>query len=58
LRADVPDGYGTTGFQVSGLIFPTGGCWEVTGRLGDASLTFVTFVIPPEQWSLARSFWN
>jgi LysM repeat protein len=45
LRADIPEGYGDTGFQVSGLIFPTTGCWEVTGRVGDSSLTFVTEVI-------------
>lgn len=45
LRADIPDGYGDTGFQVSALIFPAAGCWEVTGRAGDASLTFVTEVI-------------
>jgi hypothetical protein len=45
LRADIPDGYGETGFQVSALIFPTTGCWEVTGRVGEASLTFVTEVV-------------
>ncbi len=45
LRVDIPDGYGDTGFQVSALIFPTTGCWEVTGRVGDASLTFVTEVL-------------
>ncbi len=45
LRADIPDGYGDTGFQVSALVFPTTGCWEVTGRVGDASLTFVTEVL-------------
>jgi hypothetical protein len=44
LRAEVPDGYGERGFQPSGLIFPTTGCWEVTGRVGDASLTFVLLV--------------
>jgi glycerophosphoryl diester phosphodiesterase len=44
LRADIPDGYGDRGFQVSGLIFPTTGCWEVTGRVGEASLTFVVEV--------------
>jgi hypothetical protein len=27
------------------LIFPTPGCWEVTGRIGTASLTFVTRVV-------------
>jgi hypothetical protein len=46
LRGDVPDGYGPTGFQASGVHFPTEGCWEVTGDLGQATaLTFVTFVI-------------
>ena len=45
LRADIPDGYGDTGFQVSALIFPSTGCWEVTGHVGDAFLTFVTEVI-------------
>lgn len=45
LRASIPDGYGDIGFQASGLIFPTPGCWEVTGRVGDASLTFVTRVV-------------
>jgi hypothetical protein len=44
LRVEVPDGYGERGFQPSGLIFPTTGCWEVTGRAGDASLTFVVRV--------------
>jgi hypothetical protein len=45
LTADVPDGYGDTGFQASGISFPTEGCWEVTGRAGPASLTFVTLVL-------------
>jgi hypothetical protein len=44
LRADIPAGYGDFGFQSSALIFPTPGCWEVTGRVGTASLTFVTLV--------------
>jgi hypothetical protein len=45
LRADIPEGYGTTGFQASGLIFPQAGCWQVTGRVDSAELTFVTLVI-------------
>lgn len=45
LLADVPSGYGATGFQASGLIFPTEGCWEVTGTVGQTSLSFATFVI-------------
>jgi hypothetical protein len=45
LRAEVSDDYGDQGFVPSSLHFPSEGCWEVTGRLGDASLTFVTFVL-------------
>jgi len=44
-KAEVPAGYGRTGFQASGVIFPTEGCWEITGTLPTTSLTFVTFVI-------------
>jgi hypothetical protein len=44
-RAHVPAGYGDTGFQASGVDFPTEGCWEVTGALPTTSLRFVTFVI-------------
>ena len=32
------------GFHATSLIFPGAGCWEVTGRVGDASLTFVVEV--------------
>ena len=48
LRARIPDGYGDIGFQATSLIFPTIGCWEVTGRVGDASLTFITRVVKLE----------
>jgi hypothetical protein len=44
LRVNVPDGYGMTGFQASGLIFPREGCWRVTASVGTASLSFVTYV--------------
>lgn len=47
LRAEIPEGYGLTGFQATALIFPAAGCWEVTGRAGDGSLTFVILVVPP-----------
>lgn len=36
-----------TEFHLTWLVFPTGGCWEITGRARDWSLTFVTLVIPP-----------
>lgn len=45
LRANVPGGYGDTGFQASSLVFPAAGCWEVTGTVGSSSLTFVTRVV-------------
>ncbi len=45
LRARIPIGYADTGFQATALIFPAVGCWEVTGRTGDASLTFVVRVV-------------
>jgi hypothetical protein len=44
LRANIP-AMGVDGFQASALIFPTPGCWEVTGHVGNTSLTFVTRVI-------------
>ncbi len=42
--ADVPGGYGDTGFQVSGLNFPSPGCWQVSGTVGGKRLTFVVNV--------------
>jgi hypothetical protein len=44
LRASVPGGYGPRGFQPTGLVFPTVGCWRVVGQVGDARLTFVVRV--------------
>lgn len=37
--------YGPTGFVPSGVTFSAPGCWSITGRVGDGSLTFVTRVI-------------
>ena len=45
LRGEVPSGYGALGFQASYVVFPTPGCWEVTGRVGGESVTFVTMVV-------------
>jgi hypothetical protein len=44
LPADVPGGYGETGFQVSGLRFPSPGCWQVSGTIDGKTLTFVVNV--------------
>jgi hypothetical protein len=45
LRSEVSSGYGDRGFQATYLIFPTPGCWEVTGAVGDARVTFITRVV-------------
>jgi len=45
LRASIPNGYGDTVLQATGLIFPTEGYWEVTGEVGDTRATFVTQVV-------------
>jgi hypothetical protein len=45
LRASIPEGYGSSGFQASGVWFPTEGCWEITGTVGGQTLSFVTFVL-------------
>jgi hypothetical protein len=39
LIADIPNVYGT-GFQATGLRFPTTGCWRVTGTFKSAKLSF------------------
>ena len=42
-RAYLTD-YGDEGFQPTYLVFPTPGCWEITGGVGDARLSFIVFV--------------
>ncbi|HEY7003521.1 MAG TPA: hypothetical protein VH281_04515 [Gaiellaceae bacterium] len=43
-------------FQPSAIRFPTEGCWEVTGAVGDAKLTFVTLVLKAARyWPLAET---
>jgi hypothetical protein len=44
LRASIPDGY-DRGFQATGIVFPTTGCWRVTGRVGTATLSFTVLVM-------------
>ena len=36
----------TTGFQATGITFPTAGCWEVKAKAGSSQLNFVTLVKP------------
>ncbi len=40
-RAYISDGYGDEGFQTTYMVFPTPGCWEITGGVGEARLSFV-----------------
>jgi hypothetical protein len=44
LKAFVAEGYGEAGFQASHVEFPSEGCWEITGKVGEAALTFVVEV--------------
>jgi hypothetical protein len=44
LEAHVPAGYGRRGFQPTGLVFPTVGCWRVVGKVGEVRLAFVVHV--------------
>lgn len=48
LKASIPCCY-PTGFQATGLNFPTAGCWEVTAKAGVDVLRFVTEVGPPRK---------
>ena len=45
MSADFSPVLGDPGFHAGAITFPSEGCWEVTGRAGDASLTFVTRVV-------------
>ncbi len=49
LLAELAEGYAETGFQGGELIFPSEGCWEVTGKVGEAELTFVVFVVKVDE---------
>lgn len=51
LIAWIPEGYESPGFQVSGLTFPSAGCWEITGIVNDTRLTFVVLVVMPPDWN-------
>lgn len=54
LRAHIPSGYGDSGFQSTYVIFPTPGCWEVTGSVAGADLRFVVWVIKVGDGPTAR----
>ncbi len=43
-RAYIPGGYGEVGFQSMYLVFPTAGCWEITGGVAGKSITFTVLI--------------
>lgn len=45
LVAAIPCCY-PTGFQATGLTFPSAGCWEIEAKAGSSDLRFVTLVQP------------
>ena len=44
LRAEISSAYGVAGIQPSYVIFPTPGCWEITGRVRDKPVSMVLLV--------------
>jgi len=45
LRAEIAQSSEKPGFSPSHLIFPTEGCWNVIGKLGASTVSFVTHVV-------------
>ena len=45
LKASTP-GNATSAFTPSGMLFPSAGCWEVTGRAADKELKYIIQVQP------------
>ncbi|MHB8646793.1 MAG: hypothetical protein ACYDAR_13465 [Thermomicrobiales bacterium] len=46
VTAFIPDGYGQTGYQATGIDIPTPGCWAITGKVANQELRFVVAVSP------------
>ena len=44
-KPHIPNGYGDFGFQASGVILPSEGCWRITGKIDHTSISFVNLVI-------------
>ncbi|HET7037713.1 MAG TPA: hypothetical protein VFI42_18690, partial [Thermomicrobiaceae bacterium] len=57
LKADIPDGYGAAGIQVSEIDFPVAGCWSVTGSIGSAPEQQVHFVVYAYPTGCRESAW-
>lgn len=46
-QEDLERQYGSIGFTPLIIIFPTAGCWEITGTTGEHTLTFVVLLEEP-----------
>ncbi len=58
MQANIAEGNEGAGFEATGLIFPSGGCWQITGHVGGKSLTFVVLVVPPKAPPLGHPMSN
>lgn len=47
MTAIIGPGYGSIGFQATGLLFPSPGCWRVSGHVRGKGLSFVIRVTGP-----------
>jgi len=36
--------------MLSTVVFPTPGCWEITARMNDTEVRFVTYIAPPQKF--------
>ncbi len=45
VEISVPDGYGSSGFQAVGIVFPSPGCWSMTETVPGHDLVFVLRVL-------------
>ncbi|MDQ3654143.1 MAG: hypothetical protein M3457_03555 [Chloroflexota bacterium] len=46
----IPGNYGDSGYQVTAMHFPVDGCWKITGRIPEHSVTFVVWVVFVNDW--------
>jgi hypothetical protein len=44
MKSVISDAYGDIGFQPVSLVFPSEGCWKITGKVGGEELTFINKV--------------
>lgn len=46
IKTSLPSGYENFGYQVTGVIFPTDGCWQIEAQADSSVLRFVVYVEP------------